>query len=379
MEDDSSHYLIFEYCNGGELFDFITSRSHVAEPLAKRLFKQIVLAVNYLHSQNVIHRDLKPENLLLTQTVSVKIIDFGLANARADQPLRDRCGSPCYIAPEALLGEEYMGVPADIWSLGVILYTLVDGSLPWNYRDSTQMLDQITKGEFPMPATISPACQALLRGILNPDPAQRFTAEMILTHPWLAGVGNVFPLPKPPETIAEPQLKLSFGGASASNLRPTLKFTVAPLPVTSLETIFEDQSVQGLSPPVQRPAAHEMRSHPVQPRSISLDASAMSEGDAADKANTYHGPIMSQTISSRDPQVVAARFEDLLVERGVTYWKLTPLLFQITAPEQLQVTAEVCKLHGFRNVYVISFKRIKGESWSYHQFVTRILADFKAP
>jgi serine/threonine protein kinase len=374
IEDDSTHYLIFEYCNGGELFDFITSRSRVEEPLAKRLFKQIALAVGYIHSQNVIHRDLKPENLLLTQNISVKIIDFGLANAHADVPLQDRCGSPCYIAPEALGTSEYYGIPADIWALGVILYALVDGSLPWNYEDAPRMLEQITGASFQMPDSISPACQDLLRGILNPDPGQRFTIDAILMHPWLFGVGNVFPVAKPADPIAGEGLKLSFGGSSASNLRPQLKFTT---PVTSLETIFEDQAMQGPFGPGGRGQAARLK--PVQPRSISLSESAMTEEAEADGTNTHHGPIMSQTSSSRDPQVVAAKFESTMVAMGITYWKLTPLEFQLSAPEHVQLTAEVCRLTGFRNVYLISFKRLKGESWTYHQFVTRILAAFKAP
>jgi serine/threonine protein kinase len=370
LEDASNHYLVFEYCSGGELFDFITSRKRVEEPLAKRLFKQIVLAVSYIHSQNVVHRDLKPENLLLTQNASVKIIDFGLANAHADQPLRDRCGSACYIAPEALGTVPYFGVPADIWALGVILYALVDGSLPWNYDDETRMVEQITTGSFPMPAAISSACQDLIRGILNPDPAQRFTIDAILMHPWLFGVGNAFVVHKPPEPIAGQTLKLSFGGSSASNLRPDLHFAPAPPPVTSLETIFEDQAMQAPAP------ARGARLKPVQPRSVSLNASAMIDGPEFDGTSAHHGPIMSQTISTHDPQVVAAKLETTLAAMGVAHWRLSPLVFQLTAPEQLQLTAEVCRLAGFRNVYLVSFKRLKGDSWAYHQFVTRILAAF---
>jgi serine/threonine protein kinase len=371
LEDESNHYLIFEHCNGGELFDFITSRRRVEEPLAKRLFKQIVLAVGYIHSQNIIHRDLKPENLLLTQSASVKIIDFGLANAHADQPLHDRCGSPCYIAPEALVTTEYMGIPADTWALGVILYALVDGSLPWNYEDPNRMLAQITTGDFPMPVAITAPCQDLIRGILHPDPVHRFTIDGILMHPWLFGVGNVFPVPKKGDTIPEPMLKLSFGGLSASNLRSPMKCPAVSPPVT-LETIFEDQKRQGTP-------ARTARSKPVQPRSISLNAGPMMEGGDADGTNTHRGPINSQTISSRDPLVVAARFEATIVGMGITYWKVTPLSFKLTGADEVQVTAEVCRLSGFRNVYLISFKRLKGESWGYHQFVTAILAGFTPP
>jgi serine/threonine protein kinase len=382
IEDEAAIYIVFEYCAGGELFDFIASRTRVEEPLAKRLFKQIILAVGYLHSQNVVHRDLKPENLLLTQHTSIKLIDFGLASFNADQPLRDRCGSTCYIAPEALTTTEYMGQPADVWALGVILYALVDGSLPWDYSDADRMYGQITTGDFPMPSTISGHCQDLLRGILNPDPSQRVTIDAILNHPWLFGVGNVFPMAKPQRTgVQLAESHRAFGRSSVSNL-------IAPLPVnprpppTSLETIFEEETMQGvLAHPEQvrqNPAVQTARTKPVQPRSVSFDRCAIVDANSDGAMSIHHGPIMSQTISHRDPHVVAAHLESTLVALGITFRKMSPLLYQLSASE-LQITAEVCRLAGFRDVYIISFKRLKGESWNYSQFVVSILRVFKAP
>ncbi|OHS92893.1 hypothetical protein TRFO_40797 [Tritrichomonas foetus] len=502
IEDETAYYIVLEYCGGGELFDFIIARTRVEEPLAKRFFKQIVLAVGYCHSQNVIHRDLKPENLLLTENNTVKLIDFGLCNTHADQPLHDRCGSACYIAPEALTTSEYFGIPADIWALGVILYALVDGSLPWNYQDPNQMFQQITTGSFPMPAGISLQCQDMLKGILNPDVSQRFSIDAILMHPWLFGVGNVFPLPKPsqPPGTGEPHLNLSLGGFSASDVRPEFLLCNAihqnapnQTPTMSIQTIFEGNSIQqnqnqnlnqqqydnnansnpdsinnnssnNLSlnnnlnmnvpfannsnningnningnninnnvnsganeqfSPISNSclnlnnfgfnyinnfssisniinntnnnnnfgnnlnnlgglnngnsAIRSARSKPVQPRSISLDAATMTEtGYDDDQANTHHGPIMSQTISHRDPAAVAQQFESVLMEQGISYRRLSPLMFQLFGPD-LQLTAEVCRLYGFRNVYVVAFKRIQGESWGYTQFVSQILGVFKA-
>ncbi|OHT07205.1 CAMK family protein kinase [Tritrichomonas foetus] len=391
IEDETTFYVVLEYCGGGELFDFIIARKRVEEPLAKRFFKQIVLAVGYCHSQNVIHRDLKPENLLLTENNTVKLIDFGLCNTQADQPLHDRCGSACYIAPEALTTTQYYGIPADIWSLGVILYALVDGSLPWNYQDPNQMFQQITTGSFPMPTGITPQCQDILRGMLNPDASQRFNIDAILMHPWLFGVGNVFPLPKPKvQQTKEPHLNLSLGGFSASNIhtdflqnssqqqpqQPQMNVTC------SLETIFEDNSIQQLlHHPIQKPTHDKVevrtsRSKPIQPRSISLDAATMTEENDGEPTNTHHGPIMSQTISHRDPTIVAQRLENVLIEMGLNYRKSSPLMFHISGPE-IQISAEVCRLYGFRNVYVVAFKRIQGESWGYTQFVSSILNVFK--
>ncbi|OHT16963.1 CAMK family protein kinase [Tritrichomonas foetus] len=420
IEDETAYYMVLEYCGGGELFDFIISRKRVEEPLAKKFFKQIVLTIAYIHSNNIVHRDLKPENLLLTETNSIKLIDFGLCSTTADRPLTNRCGSACYIAPEALVQSSYYGAPADIWALGVVLYTLVDGSIPWNYQDSNKMFEQITTGDFPMPRTLSAECQDLLRCILNPNPQHRITAESILTHPWLFGLGNVFPQPKPPKQALinqsnsnsnagspnmgglnnqqpaigqEPRLNLSLGGFSSNDLRQNIMLTTPtmnqnqnlhqnpPQPMMSnLETIYEDapqpQPVQWTNPSIAaQNAARAPRQRPAQPRSISLDTQALAGNDGEndeDGTNTHRGVIISQTISHRDPNAVAIRFENVLIGSGVTYRRTQPLMFQLISND-LQVTAEVCRLYGFRNVYVISFKRISGDSWNYTQFVSAIL------
>lgn len=439
IEDESAFYIVLEYCGGGELFDFIISRQRVEEPLAKRFFKQIVLAVGYCHSQNVIHRDLKPENLLLTENNTVKLIDFGLCNTNADQPLHDRCGSSCYIAPEALTSTSYYGISADVWSLGVILYALVDGSLPWNYQDPNQMFEQITTGTFPMPKNISLECQDMIRGILNPDTSHRLTIDAILVHPWLFGVGNVFPLPKSGQLNFEPHLNLSLGGFSAQDIRPDFEFSqlMSPqleAPNMGLQTIPEDCSfpapnqnldlgmnpgfmMLGQSPPpppqnhpqmqltklnfngmnlglgglnsgfgrfggLNMRTSRSSRSKPIQPRSISLDPSAMTETDNAnsdiegENTKTHHGPIMSQTISHNDPSVVAHQLEETLTQLEINFQRIEPLMFHLYG-KNIQVTAEVCRLFGFRDVYVVAFKRIQGESWEYTQFVSSILEVFK--
>ena len=379
LEDDSAFYMILEYCGGGELFDFIIKRTRVQEPLARRLFKQICLTIEYIHSQGIVHRDLKPENLLLSQANVVKLIDFGLCSTEISVPLTNRCGSPCYIAPETLVQSSYYGAPADVWALGVILYALVDGSLPWNYQDSNKMFEQITKGEFPMPQMISPACQDLLGSILDPNPVTRITIQGILTHPWLAGLGNVFPVQRAvQEKIKEPRLHLDMGGFSVNDLRSNIMSSdVRP---SGLETIYED----GVQPPppamepaamVQRPS--RPRTKPAQPRAISLDMGAMDDGQGGDDGVSEHrGVIISPTISHREPKAAAQKFGSTLVSLGLKYRILSELEFQLVEGE-LQVNAEVCRLAGFRNVYVISFRRVKGDSWAYTQYVTRIINEMK--
>lgn len=377
IEDESAFYMILEFCGGGELFDFIIKRTRVEEPLARWFFKQICLTIDYLHSQGIVHRDLKPENLLLSESRVVKLIDFGLCSTALDVPLTNRCGSPCYIAPETLVQSSYYGAPADVWALGVILYALVDGSLPWNYQDPNRMYEQITKGEFPMPQMISPACQDLLGSILDPNPVTRITIQGILTHPWLAGLGNVFPAPPRvvEEKIKEPRLHLGAGGFSENDLRPNIQ--LSEMRPSGLETIYED----GVQPPQMRPlpTGPVTRQKPAQPRAISLDMGAMGDGFGEDDgANEHRGVIISQTISHGDPKAVARQFEGILMSMGVKYRTISQLEFQLTDGD-LHVNAEVCRVRGFRNLYVISFRRIKGDSWSYTQYVTSVINRMKKP
>jgi len=375
IEDDFAYYIVMEYCGGGELFDFIIARNRVEEPLAKRLFKQIVLAVSHIHMKNIVHRDLKPENLLLTETNNVKLIDFGLCSNMANEALTNRCGSACYIAPEALTSTSYFGKPADIWALGVILYALVDGSLPWHYEDPEKMYNQIVTGDFAPPKALSEECLNLIRSILNPDPLGRISIEEILVHPWLNGVGNVFHVPKPVQKKPEPRLSLSMGGFSFSNLLQSNQIQQQE-PTNTLETIYEDEGPAPRHSPLPKPSLTARKQKPVQPRSISLNTNAMSEAESDDGTNTHRGPILSQTISHRDPNGVALKLENVLLSMGISYRKPSALEFSLVMSD-IHINAEVCKLYGFRNVYVISFKRIDGDSWNYAQFVSSILNKLK--
>ena len=130
---------MLEYVNNGELFDYITSNDGgLEEEEALMFFRQILSAVGYCHSFNICHRDLKPENILLTKDLEIKIADFGMAalHQSPDHKLKTSCGSPHYAAPELIKGFAYRGNQADIWSLGVILYATLSGTLPFDVGNS---------------------------------------------------------------------------------------------------------------------------------------------------------------------------------------------------------------------------------------------------
>lgn len=133
VETDDEIYLIMEYCNGGELFDYIVSKQRLREREAWRFYQDLLSGIEYLSKALVCHRDLKPENLLLDYNKSIKIADFGLSNVYSDKndTLKTAWGSPCYAAPEMIEGKRYNGLSVDIWSSGVVLYAMIWGYLPF--------------------------------------------------------------------------------------------------------------------------------------------------------------------------------------------------------------------------------------------------------
>ncbi|KNC52973.1 uncharacterized protein AMSG_12239 [Thecamonas trahens ATCC 50062] len=179
-------YMVMEYVSGGELFDYIVTRGRIREAEARRLFRQLVSAVAYCHGNYLTHRDIKLENLLLDDEVNVKLVDFGFVNEfRPHEVLETACGTPAYAAPELLSAQPYLGPHVDIWAMGVTLYAMVTGSLPFDHPDVATLYSLIRKGEFYQPPQLSDGVNALIAGMLTVDPTQRFSLDEIANHPWI--------------------------------------------------------------------------------------------------------------------------------------------------------------------------------------------------
>ena len=142
-------------------------------------------AIEYTHAHRIVHRDLKPENLLLDEFMNIKLIDYGLSNQMKDsQALKTACGSPNYAAPEVISGRAYSGCEADIWSLGVILFAMVCGTLPFDDDSMSLLFQKIKDGKYYMPNFISDEVKDLINRMLQPNPVKRITMKEIKEHPW---------------------------------------------------------------------------------------------------------------------------------------------------------------------------------------------------
>ncbi|XP_069772592.1 MAP/microtubule affinity-regulating kinase 3a isoform X3 [Narcine bancroftii] len=210
IETEKTLYLVMEYASGGEVFDYLVAHGRMKEKEARSKFRQIVSAVQYCHQKQIVHRDLKAENLLLDADMNIKIADFGFSNEfTIGNKLDTFCGSPPYAAPELFQGKKYDGPEVDVWSLGVILYTLVSGSLPFDGQNLKELRERVLRGKYRIPFYMSTDCENLLKRFLVLNPSKRGTLEQIMKDRWInAGHDDddeLRPYVEPDLDIADPK------------------------------------------------------------------------------------------------------------------------------------------------------------------------------
>ena len=181
--------IVMEYICAGDLLSYIRKRSKLNEQIAKFIFKQIILSLQYIHSQNIVHRDIKLDNILIDLNNNIKICDFGVSKKISNNDkMFEQCGTPAYIAPEILKDKGYEGFSVDIWSCGVVLYAMLSGTVPFKGNNLSELDDLIIKGKFNVINDISNDAKHLIKCLLEVDPKKRISINNILNHPWLINV-----------------------------------------------------------------------------------------------------------------------------------------------------------------------------------------------
>ncbi|XP_018426518.1 PREDICTED: phosphorylase b kinase gamma catalytic chain, skeletal muscle/heart isoform [Nanorana parkeri] len=194
FESNTFFFLVFDLMKRGELFDYLTEQVTLSEKETRKIMRALLEVVSYLHSQNIVHRDLKPENILLDDNMNIKLTDFGFScQIPEGQQLKEICGTPGYLAPEILqcsMDEYHPGYDkqVDMWSSGVIMYTLLAGSPPFWHRKQMLMLRMIMNGDYqfgsPEWDDRSDTVKDLIARLLVVNPEKRLTVDEALAHPF---------------------------------------------------------------------------------------------------------------------------------------------------------------------------------------------------
>lgn len=187
FSSNDHYYLVMEYVEGGQLMKYILLKQKLAEVEARRLSRQILSALDYLHRNSIVHRDLKVENILIDKEgKNIKIIDFGLSNMFSpERKLTTYCGSLYFAAPELLNARPYDGPEIDVWSFGVVLYVMVTGSVPFDDMSLPALHERIKRGQVAYPASLSIPLRNLLSRIFVTNPARRIILQDIIRHEWV--------------------------------------------------------------------------------------------------------------------------------------------------------------------------------------------------
>ncbi|MBN3283238.1 NIM1 kinase, partial [Polyodon spathula] len=217
VETLSKLHLVMEYAGGGELFTKISTEGRLSDTDSRIVFSQILsffffffffLTLSCMHDSSIIHRDLKAENVFYTYNMCVKVGDFGFSTiSKKEETLNTFCGSPPYAAPELFRDENYVGVFVDVWALGILLFFMVTGTMPFRADTVAKLKKCILDGTYTIPPYILEPCQRLIRGILQPVPANRYTIDHIMTSEWLHSVQfpkAMEPFKLDPMYLAEP-------------------------------------------------------------------------------------------------------------------------------------------------------------------------------
>ena len=185
---ETKKHIIFviEMCSGGDLLNYVRKRRRLKEDVAKYMFKQLILGLQHIHSKNVVHWDIKLDNILLDKVGKIKIGDFGVSKlVKPGEMMMEQCGTPAYIAPEILLDKGYRGFGVDVWSAGVVLYSMLYGTVPFKGNNMSELHKLIIQGKYTLKDDVSEDARSLVKLLLEISPERRLTTHQVLNHKWL--------------------------------------------------------------------------------------------------------------------------------------------------------------------------------------------------
>lgn len=204
FENKKHIMMVMEYAGGGDLYHLVKKSEYLTEDEAKYIFKQIAQGVAHCHCRSVLHRDIKLDNILLDGDGGVKICDFGVSKLiTQNEVIQEQCGTPAYLAPEMSSNSEYSNFFVDIWSLGILLYVMLQGTVPFKASSMEGLYQSQLRMNIQFPIDISPEAQNLIRRMLVVKPIDRISLPELLSHPWLRHILGPDGLPCETETEEE--------------------------------------------------------------------------------------------------------------------------------------------------------------------------------
>lgn len=407
LREEDNIYLILEFVGGGELFDYIMGRGRINEKMGRKFFRQMVSAVGHCHQNGICHRDIKPENLILDEEGNVKINDFGLSNFYTPGSLLSSfCGSPIYAAPEIMAEKKYHGPSADVWSLGIVLYAMVVGQLPWRMdeRGIIRDVNDLVRARFTVPpsAAISRECEDLIRKMVVADPDERLSLEEVASHPWVMKdfartVDFSGEVPKPHTPKAETPPRRPRSRSYENGMGDKISDLLSGGEVDDMNKVRRDSAPENfiakLLHKVKSREHKEHKEHKEKEKEKERERERAKEHQSAKESpnlRTVRGTFLLDVTTQVAPKTIVSEVSHALKQSKVEFTQ-EEFVFHCegkvnvktdpTEPgvstHKIKFDIEICSVAGLHGLYGLYFKRGNGSTWLFRSLSIHLVDRMK--